>query len=203
MVSSTGEATEDFTVLASDVEVPYSAEDWFEFSFSVPAGTRYFAIVHKSFGKVAMLVDDITYIPAGSAPVQLDLQGFNVYRDGQRVTSEPIADNSFVDSDVTIGQDYTYHVTPVYDKGEAALSNSVTIKAESSIEGIASHEITVTGMVGAVRISGARGDDVAVYSTAGVCVATLKAEGSVDVAVPASGIYLVKVGNTVAKVAVR
>ena len=203
MVSSESDQIADFTPLASNVDVPYSADEWFEYTYRIPAGTRYFAIVHKSYGKVAMLVDDITYIPAGSAPVQLDLQGFNIYRDGIRLNEEPVADNAFSDTDVEAGRDYTYHVTPVYDKGEAGLSNAVTIKAESSIGMVTSHELSVRGISGAVRIAGGQGDKVTVYSAAGVCVAVVSAEGTVDVPVPAAGIYLVKVGDAVTKVAVR
>ncbi|MDE6207454.1 MAG: choice-of-anchor J domain-containing protein, partial [Muribaculaceae bacterium] len=202
MISKDSNKPEDFEALDIDRQVPYNATDWTEFSFRVPAGTRYFAIVHKSYDKVAMLVDDITYVPAGSPSVQLDLQGFNVYRDGARINSELVADTEYLDTDVELGHDYTYNVTAVWDKGESKLSEAVTIKAESAVEGVGSYELTIRPLTGAIRIEGGVGEDVAVYTTAGVCVAIVKAQGVVDVPVT-PGIYLVKAPAAVAKVVVR
>lgn len=202
MVSDKTNAIADFTVLAADVEVAYTSDTWVEYTFRVPTGTRYFAIVHKSVGKLAMLVDDITYIPAGSAPVQLDLMGFNVYRDGKRITSEPIGDNAYTDTDVEEGQEYTYCVSAVWDKGESHLSDPVTISATSSIDNATTYDITIQGGVGFIRISGGIGEQAEVYNMAGALVASVKAEGTVDVPV-AKGVYVVRAGGAAAKVAVR
>ncbi len=202
MVSDKTNAIADFTVLAADVEVAYTSDQWIEYTFRVPAGTRYFAIVHKSVGKLAMLVDDITYIPAGSAPVQLDLLGFNVYRDGQRITAEPIGDNAYTDTDVEQGKEYTYNVSAVWDKGESHLSDPVTITATSSIDNATTYDLTISGHVGFIRISGGIGEQAEVYNMAGALVASVKAEGTVEVPV-AKGVYVVRAGSAAAKVAVR
>ncbi|MDE6513932.1 MAG: choice-of-anchor J domain-containing protein, partial [Muribaculaceae bacterium] len=203
MVSDKTTAIADFKPLAENVEVPYTTDSWTEFVFRVPAGTRYFAIVHKSFNMFAMLVDDITYIPAGSAQTQLDLNGFNVYRDGKRITSEPIGDNSFTDTDVEEGAEYTYSVSAIWDKGESHLSDSVTISAVSSLDNVTTYTLTITGHKGFIRISGGIGEQAEIFNMAGARVATVEAKDSVDVPVASAGVYVVRAGGSVAKVIVR
>ncbi len=203
MISDKTTDIADFKPLATGVEVPYTSESWTEFVYRVPAGTRYFAIVHKSADKLAMLVDDITYIPAGSTPVQLDLEGFNVYRDGKRITAEPVGDNSYADRDVETGTEYTYSVSAVWNKGESPLSESVTISAMSSIDNVTAYQLTVSGHKGFIRISGGIGEQAEVYNMAGVRVASVKAEGTVDIPVAAAGVYVVRAGGASAKIVVR
>ncbi|MDE7388835.1 MAG: choice-of-anchor J domain-containing protein [Muribaculaceae bacterium] len=203
MISDKTNAVADFKPLATDVTVPYTTDSWTEYTYRVPAGTRYFAIVHKSADKLAMLVDDITYIPAGSTPVQLDLEGFNVYRDGKRITAEPVGDNVYTDSDVEEGKEYTYRVSAVWDKGEARLSDPVTVTATSGLDNVTTYSLTISGHHGFIRISGGIGEQAMVYTASGVCVASVKAEGTVDVPVAAPGVYVVRAGSASAKVAVR
>lgn len=203
MVSDKTTDIADFTPLAENVEVPYTADSWTEFVFRVPAGTRYFAIVHKSVDMFAMLVDDITYIPAGSAQTQLDLNGFNVYRNGKRITSEPIGENTFTDTDIEEGKEYTYSVSAIWDKGESRLSDSVTISAVSSLDNVTTYKLTVTGHKGFIRISGGIGEQAEIFNMAGARVATVEAKDTVDVPVASAGVYVVRAGGAVAKVIVR
>lgn len=205
MVSSTGNNVGDFKAMASNVEVPYtSGDEWTEFSYKVPEGTRYFAIVHKSNNQFAMIVDDITFIKAGSAPVSLELQGFNIYRDGKRINGEPVGDNRYSDTSAEKGKEYSYAVSAVWNKGEAALSNVVkVVAAEVTAVGRVEYDIIVSGNNGIITIDGAHNNDVAIFTVDGICVARLKAEERTEIAVPCSGVYIIKVGNAVAKVAVR
>lgn len=203
MVSSTGNNVEDFTALASDVEVPYtSGDNWTEFVYKVPAGTRYFAIVHKSFDRLALLVDDITYVRAGSSPVTLELQGYNVYREGKLLNFSPVTDNEYVDGDVEEGNDYTYALSTLWDKGESGLSESVTVRASSGVGAVGAHDIRITAGEGVIRIEGGRGETVAVYSMDGICVASAVADGTLTVPV-STGFYVVRAGDAVVRVAVR
>ncbi|MDE6176677.1 MAG: hypothetical protein K2F71_03960, partial [Paramuribaculum sp.] len=161
-----------------------------------------FAIVHKSVGKLAMLVDDITYVPAGSQPMSLELQGFNVYRDGVRINSEPIAENEYHDRGVKIGNTYTYHVSAVWDKGESPLSNKVEISPSTGIAEVDADGFKVTTSGATIRVDGVDGV-VALYSTSGVCVGSGRASGSIEFTVSASGIYVVKSAHNTAKVVIR
>ncbi len=202
MVSDSGTEISDFQPLESDVEVPYSSTDWTEFNFRVPAGTRHFAIVHKSTDKVAMMLDDITYIPAGSEPVSLSLEGFRVYRDGELITESPVTSNAFHDADVEEGKEYTYCVSALYDKGESCASEPVTIRVTSGVDAVMNYDLTISGLKGCIRIEGGIGEYVGIYTIAGVQVASVKAEGTVEIPVT-TGVYIVTAGNSSAKVIVR
>lgn len=202
MISSTGNSVDDFSPLADNVEVPYSSDSWTEFEFNLPEGTRYFAIVHKSFGKMAMLVDDITYIPSGSQPISLELQGFNVYRDGTRINSELIADNEYLDGDVEPGKSYSYHVSAVWDKGESPLSNIAVISPSTSAGDVHSDRFSVTTSGCNIHVNGIYGQ-VALYSSSGVCISAVQASGSAEFTVNTSGVYIVKSAYNAAKVVIR
>ena len=54
-------------------------EDWTEFSASLPAGAKHFAIHHTSFDTYALMIDDITYKSAGTLPADTQLEGYNIY----------------------------------------------------------------------------------------------------------------------------
>ena len=201
MISDKTAAVEDFKALASDVEVPY-ASDWVEYTFRVPAGTKHFAIVHKSFGKVAMLVDDITYIPAGAVDMPLVLEGYNVYRYGSLINETPVTATSYIDSNVEEGVDYEYCVSAVYNMGETNVSQTITVKATHGVSDAEEYQLTISGRQGFIRIEGGIGETAYIYTTSGVCVAAVKAEGVVDVPV-AADVYVVRAGDAAVKVAVR
>ncbi len=203
MVSSTGNQPADFTPLAKDQLMVYDDVEWPEYTFTVPEGTRYFAIVHKSYNKFAMLIDDITYIPAGSSPISLDLMGFNVYRNGKRLNSEPVVENEYVDNSVEANKQYTYHVSTVWDQGEAPLSNPVTIEVSTGINGVTTSTLVVTPIKGAIRIEGGEGQLVEIFTTTGMRVATATVNGTVEIPVGDAGVYIVKAGSTAEKVVVR
>ena len=203
MYSTTGNAVSDFKTLELDVDVPYSKEEWTEFFFDLPEGTRYFAIVHKTFGGIAVLIDDITYIASGSTPEKVQLQGYNVYRDGVKLNNELIGDTQFVDETAEEGKEYTYYVTAVWDKGESGLSNAATIIASSGIGCIDTAELDIYASRGAICIDGGTGQRVAVFTTTGTCVGMAVVDGDIEIPVPAAGIYIVKTENSVKKLVVK
>lgn len=201
MYSTSGNRIEDFKPLEKDVAVNYTS-DWTEYVYNLPEGTRYFAIVHKTNGGIAVLLDDITYTAAGSSQIKIELQGFNIYRNGVKINSEICGDNEYVDTEIQEGNDYVYHVTAVWDKGESGLSNPVEIK-NASVDGIHAHVIRINPIPGAIRIEGADNDLVTVYNVAGLLVVSREITGRDDIPVPAPGIYIVKIANTITKVMVR
>lgn len=202
MVSYTTNDIDAFGVFAADVNVP-DASDWHEFIYRLPAGVRYFAIVHKSRNQMAMMIDDITYAPESGDALDLQLNGFNIYRDGQRLTDEPVAANQYIDTDVELHRDYSYNVSAVYDRGESALSNTAVARATVSVGDVNAHNVTITGMQGFVRIAGLQGEEVTVSTLAGVIVARTADKGTVDVRVPGAGVYVVTAGNQAVKIIVR
>ena len=117
--------------------------EWTEFSYSLPEGTKYFAIRHTSQDIFALFIDDITYFGEGSAP-----ESFNVYLDEELVAN--VAEPPATIENITNGS-HKVSVTAVYASGESA-PVSVTVE--------------VSDVVGIDQIL-ASGKKVDVYSTDG------------------------------------
>lgn len=108
-------------------------EEWTRFYVTLPAGTRYFAIRCTSNDCMLFTLDDIIYIPTGQ-PRALKLLGYNVYRNGVLLNSEPVTETTYTTSRDLAGDDY--FVTAVYDKGESTASNVVHLGEVDSIEDV-------------------------------------------------------------------
>lgn len=201
MYSTTGNAVSDFVALERNVDVNYTA-DWTEFVYQLPEGARYFAIVHKSYNKLAVLLDDITYTPAGSVAESLELQGYNIYRDGVKINTEPVTENEYVDTEVAEGTQASYNVTALWDKGESGLSNTAVIVA-NRLNTIGTYKLTVTAANRNIHIEGGVGETVRVYNAAGMLVAARTVTDTADIAVNAPGMYMVQAGGKTVKLIVR
>ncbi|MCM1111176.1 MAG: choice-of-anchor J domain-containing protein [Clostridium sp.] len=205
LYSTTGKDTGDFDTVegGEGIEVPY-ASDWVEFTFDLPAGTRYFAIVHRSFNKLAVLVDDVTFSPVGYTHEDVTLVGYHVYRDGVRLTKTPVASTNYVDTDVEEGESYTYAVTAVWKRGESRLSDPVEVTAGlAGIESAEAEQIFVTTEGLNVTVAGVDEGTVELYSASGLCVATAPAAGTTTLAAAAPGIYIVRAAGKAVKVVLR
>lgn len=53
--------------------------------------------------------------------------GYNVYRNGVKITSEPVGESEFSDAVAEQG-DYCYNVTAIYDRGESSFSNDCLVE---------------------------------------------------------------------------
>lgn len=203
LYSTTGTEIDDFIPLAQDVEVPYNAIDWTEMSFDLPEGARHFAIVHKSADMFALMIDDIRYIPAGRSMIQLDLQGYNVYRDGEKLNEQPVSETTFVDRSVEQGKEYSYHVSVVWDKGESPLSNEFKVVASSALDSVnVDADICISALHGAIRVEGAAGRNIEVYTTTGIRIASVVASTDIARIEVAPGFYIVNAGGKTAKILV-
>lgn len=203
LYSTTGTDINDFVKVAENVEIPYNAADWTELMFDLPEGARHFAIVHKTVGQLALMIDDVTYIPAGAERQTLTLTGYNVYRDGVRITDSPISETTYTDNDVVKGQTYKYQVSAMWDKGESPLCAAYSAEAGSGVAGVSGDDIRIRAMAGTVRVTGAEGFGIEIYTTAGMRVASVKAESAVTDIRVAPGTYIVRAGMKTAKVLVR
>lgn len=146
LYSSTDNAPASFTTQAEVINYPEDGnvpEVWTEFSVSLPAGTRYFAIHHRTFDTLALLVDDVTYEAAPEIPVDLAVEGYHVVRDGNIITESPVTATEHTDEPLAAGTpdgsyDFTYAVAPVFNYGTARTGNEVSVRLEhSAIEAIA------------------------------------------------------------------
>lgn len=131
LYSTTGTETASFTPITNGAI--QLENGWTLYEFTLPAGARYFAIHNNSAEGFAVLVDDITYTIAGEG-LDMDLQGYNIYRDGELLNDEPITETTFT---LMNAEDGNYWVTAVYDKGESDASNIVVVNVQTSINEIA------------------------------------------------------------------
>lgn len=147
LCSSTDKDIESFTRIGGDDAVPSSHNGtqpiWEKYSFDLPAGTKYFAIRCTSADQFIFEVDDVTFIPANGAAIELSILGYNVYRDCQLITDTPVAAPGFEDLAPADGT-HTYVVTTVYDKGESNISNEAVITT-SGIETIEAGTMKIAG----------------------------------------------------------
>ncbi|MCM1111175.1 MAG: choice-of-anchor J domain-containing protein [Clostridium sp.] len=109
----------DFVLLERIYDIPV---EWTAVNIALPEGAKRFAVRYTSNDCYFLVMDDFSFIPAG-APRQIELKGYNVYRNGSLLTSSPVSSTSFETTRQTGGD--TYVVTAVYDRGESAPSNVV------------------------------------------------------------------------------
>ncbi|MCM1067131.1 MAG: choice-of-anchor J domain-containing protein [Muribaculaceae bacterium] len=121
----------DFVSVRTVENVP---AEYTAYEFELPDGAKRFAIRNISYGKMVLMIDDVTFIPAGD-PAAFSINGYNIYRDGEQLNTEPLEENEYVDTDCGDGN-HTYHVTVLYSAGESQLSNPFN-PYESGVESVA------------------------------------------------------------------
>lgn len=198
--STTGNKPADFTLIEEFANIP---AQWRQYSAYLPEGTRYFAIRCISQDQYMLFVDDVTFAAKNGNTTAVNLQGYNVYRNGTRLNDEPVTTPTFTDSTVDNKSVYDYTVTGVYAEGESNLSNKVTVDTNGSgIGSIGTSAVTITAVDGAVIVTGADGLSVEVFTADGKTAT--RAEGTAHTVISLTeGFYIVKAGTTVAKVIVK
>lgn len=195
LYSTTDTKPESFNMIKEVRNVPGT---WTLYEYTVPSGAKYFAIRCVSDDAFFFMVDDISYIPLGG--VRLELKGYNVYRDGVRVTDSPVAELAYVDRGVS-ATDHIYHVSAVYDRGESVPAKA-DYKRGSSVDVIGVDSFSVSVAPGTIVIEGVENLPVSVILPDGKTIWATTASSSVVRVGTAPGLYLVRVGRTVRKVIV-
>lgn len=194
LYSATDASVDHFVSLGTYEDVP---NGWTRYNVELPEGAKYFAIRCISEDRFMLFVDDATFIPAG-ATHGLVVEGYNVYRDHQKITEQPVVATQFVDTDAPVGT-CTYVVTVAYNNGESVASNEA-VAAEAGVEVVEAVNAIVTAADSKIMVIGADAD-VAIYQVNGVEVFAGRGN-RLDVPV-AAGAYLVRIGSDVRKVIVR
>lgn len=190
---------EDFVLVEAFDGIPY---EWTRYAAELPGGAKYFAVRCTSPDQFALFIDDITYTPAAMSE-QLSVLGYNIYRDGVRINSTPVASAEYVDTDIAADSEHTYHVTAVYDKGESRISNGVSV----NMTGVAiitdgGNALSVTASDGLLIVCNAAGRDVVVVTADGRVVSSFAGEDYSAVSL-APGMYIVRVESFSVKVIIR
>ncbi|MDE7437384.1 MAG: choice-of-anchor J domain-containing protein [Muribaculaceae bacterium] len=204
LYSDTDTDPENFKLIEEFANIP---AQWLKYSAYLPEGAKYFAIRCVSNYQYMLFVDDVTFTSKNSPLVTLTPSGYNVYRDGQKLNEEAVTATNYVDTTVGKEKDAAdivkYHVTALYDEGESLPSEYVEFDASTSGVNIINGEtLTIGTTSGAIVVTGAEGLSVEVFSTEGQAIATVEGKDVTKINVTA-GLYIVKAGNTSAKVMVR
>lgn len=197
---STGSIEPDeFTAVKSFVAL---SNEWTRYEFSVPEGAKRFAINSCAANAFMLMVDDVTYIPAG-APRSIQFESYDVYRDGQRINNTPVTACDYVDKDVEEGKTYEYAVVAVYDKGASAPSDALRITYnKGAIDEIGCGDLSIATDMTSIVVSGAQGLQITVYAVDGKTI--FAGKGSMITTIPVQqGVYVVKAGSAVKTVSVR
>ena len=128
LYSTTDDNTESFISLE---EVWLDATDWTEYTFTLPEGTKYFAIRHTAQDIFGLMLDDVTYECGASAPV-----GYNIYVDGELIGSTPETSYDLPGTGLNDGE-HTVAVTAVYEGGKESAPATAVIDVTSGINEIA------------------------------------------------------------------
>ena len=198
--STTTDAPEAFTKLDEAVN---SLVEWKNFSFTLPADAKYFALRYAMPQKgFCLLVDNITYSPADFGGTIL---GYNVYNSNAQ-TPYAVAGSPWTDESYDGERPTAYEVRTRVNLGGSELesdpSNPVLI-TPNSIGSIGRHESAVTSGRGFVELKGLEGNRVRVANAAGITVADREITAPTERISVAPGVYLVTAGRRTYKVIVK
>ncbi|RRC99447.1 T9SS-dependent choice-of-anchor J family protein [Prevotella sp. OH937_COT-195] len=197
LYSTTDKNSDSFVELATEENVPM---EWTEYSYTLPKDAKFFAI-RAYMVNSALFLDDIKFIPVSAKPVELEMMGYNVYRNGKKLNDTPVAETSYADNDISYDETYRYRVTVAYDKGESDYSNEYVAGSVSGISDTETDMPVLFAENGSIRIDNTSGKTVEVYTVNGTLVVCEKNKKKLSINVP-RGIYIVKVGSETYKVVV-
>lgn len=192
---STGSLNPADFVLIAGTTVAKVPKAWTQYNVDVPEGAKHFAIRSCAQGSFMLMVDDVTFIPAGGAAADLSIVGYDIYRNGEKVNAEPVAECEYTDAAGKAGD--VYQVTVIYNKGVSAGSNEAA--ATSALDELTAG-VKVTTAQGTIIVTGAEGLDVTVIAVDGKVLYAAKGDATVAVE---TGVYVVKAGDKIVKVLVK
>ena len=176
------------------------ADSWEYVECKLPANAKYFALKYVGWGHFGAMLDDISFVPVNL--LTWDIKHYNVYRDGALLQAGVDA-TSFVDA--CGDNNHYYNVTTIVEKDgkeyEGILSNtwygwSTDIDDITALTG-------VYGEKGAIVVKGHAQEEMAVYGTDGKFIRLVTMGIDSERVATDAGVYIVKVGNAVAKVIVK
>ncbi len=175
---------------------------WGYLDADVPDGTKYFAVrVRSSASRHFMLmIDDITYTRGGLKPV-----AYNVYQDGRLIGTVSATDSVSGGYAYSVNENdpHSYNITVVYDEGESPMSNTYSTDP-TGIATVRTGEDawSATAYGGQLYIGGLQGQTVMVSDVGGAVYYRGAADGQLRLSVP-HGVYIIRVGNTARKMAIK
>lgn len=197
LYSTSGTNLNDFVSMGGYQGIPAR---WVEFKLELPVGAKYVAIRCISIYQLMFCVDDVTFVPADAEHIDMQHNGYNIWRDGIRINEAPVTAAEYVDKEADENP-HTYHVTAVYDLGESAVSNPAAVSKYSSLESSVRDNISIYASDGNIVVKGIEPTESVIITTVdGMNVWT----GRGEVSVPMNcGFYIVRAGTRTSKIIVR
>ncbi len=196
LYSTKGTDTADFVSLAEEVDIPIT---WEQYSYELPEDARYFAVRTTKLS-TGLIMDDISFIPKNAETPDLSIEGYRVYRNGEKLDEAP--ENKYEDGDVTLDVTYEYQVTVIYNVGESDYSNTVSVSAAAgSIDLSAIDRPVIVVEEGAIVVMNTGNELVKVFAANGNLLFDQACADNQRIAL-SPGVYVVAVGNMVQKVVV-
>ena len=143
-------------------------------------------------------VDDVTYIPAVHPATKFNVQGFNVFCNGERVNTSHVFSMSY-NHRPAAGTEPEYAVSVIYDHGESGLCDGVK-PIFNGVETVAAESLSAHAVAGGIEFTG--NGYATVVAADGRVLYTGRVDGSAYVPV-AAGVYLAGACDAPEKVVVR
>lgn len=190
----------NFTVL-DQVQLPEGYWQTYSLDLGAYAGkTVYLGIHYISNDAFLAQVDDFYVGPGegGAAGFVGDVQNYSVSLDGNNVGTTQSTDYTF---SALQNVNHVFGVAAHYLSGDSETA-FYNYQAQGGVANLERIGVTVAGTKGAIVVTADSLQTVEVYGATGIRYASATVDGSVEMALPA-GLYLVRVGQTSAKVVVR
>lgn len=161
-------------------------------------------IVSKAKASVKQELRSLSVAETSSSLFAFD--GYNVYRNGDKLTDEPISETTYLDREEQATGYYEYQVKAVYTGYGEVGSNVVRIMT-SGIGDIESDGVSITTAQGNIYITGLHADEpVFVYDLSGRMIAAAVSNGNrtlcMDMSAVPESVYIVKTAAKMAKLRV-
>lgn len=189
--SAGGRSTDDFELLHSGV----AGTEWEQITVTLPAEARYFAIRYTATYQSGLMVDDIEYTPVTGS---LEIQGYEVFRNGVKLTDEPVAATEYVDGGVQTGSNF-YSVAVVYDRGRSNACDPLNVVSTGITDTTSTSGLNVIAEGGSLIISVAEPAAVTVCGADGVVHYRGELDGGISLHLQ-RGVYIVTSGDETVKV---
>lgn len=197
--STTGNTTDCFTNKLGEVaSVPSAA--WSTYTYNLPENATYFAIRCTSKEAFMLGIDNAIYSPQPVLPDNIAIESYNVYRDGILIANT--AAPGYIDGNAVADTPHSYRVSVVYNLGESNASAALSLMLSGITTNNDAQTIDVYDGNKSIMIRGAQGSKATLYNTIGVEVFNDVCSDVMRIPA-ASGIYIVKVGEKIAKIIVK
>ncbi|MDR2083533.1 MAG: C25 family cysteine peptidase [Bacteroidales bacterium] len=136
-----------------------------------------------------------------NAPTGLDVNGYNVYKDGVLIAEE-IVELYYIDEDVFIGDTYLYKVTAVFDNCE-----SIPVEIAVNYLSVSNHDNNIyvypNPASDKVIVEGENISVIKIYNSIGQLITVERNAGLIDVSRFKNGIYIFNIETNSAKQVLR